>query len=235
MINLEETNVRGTVLAPNTQELYVGKSGTVTFYYTICPDNFNNTMYVIKKGHKYLSWTITKEDLDSNDNIDERLFACSGLLAFRKKSDADQFWTLIKNNDEYDVTLLDYATLLTQVSKPIVFTVENFIDLEPEEKPECKIFLSQPMSGLSLDDIKKTRDHYKKILQSQYTDCKVTIINNLQEDMPEGSHPLAYMSNDIRMMIDADLVVFVPGYSEARGCRVEEFVAKSYDKIIQYL
>ena len=100
-----------------------------------------------------------------------------------------------------------------------------------------KIFISQPMSGLELDEIKETRKEAvmfatEFLLSNNLvkdTD-KVSILDNLQEDLdPVTTHALEYLGNDIKMLKDAGLICFAKGWEKSKGCNIEFQVAKTYN------
>ncbi len=45
----------------------------------------------------------------------------------------------------------------------------------------------------------------------------------------DSSHPVDCLGYSIRGMSRANVVVFVPGWESARGCRIENAVCRSYD------
>lgn len=97
-----------------------------------------------------------------------------------------------------------------------------------------KIFISCPMSGLADEQIKRNIAKAKTICEKianaglgehQYLDSFI-------EDktlLPFGKHiAVAYLSASIELLSNSDLVVFVPGWEKARGCRIEHQIAKEY-------
>ena len=91
-----------------------------------------------------------------------------------------------------------------------------------------KVFISQPMSGLTTEEVVKARDRAIRIIKNRYPNEEIHVIENYIHDLPEGSHPLEYLGRDILIMKDADLVFFVHGHHAARGCRIEWSVANEY-------
>lgn len=101
-----------------------------------------------------------------------------------------------------------------------------------------KIFISQPMSGLTEKQIRRNRSLavnrlYRHMRQMPDTWPKEwqnpdswMVIDNFQFD--KEPHPLCYMANDIRAMSEANLIYFINGWQLARGCKVEHFIAKAY-------
>jgi hypothetical protein len=54
-------------------------------------------------------------------------------------------------------------------------------------------------------------------------------------DISESKSPLFYLSKSIELLDKADAVVFMSGWQQARGCRIEEICAKEYGKFLMYL
>lgn len=88
-----------------------------------------------------------------------------------------------------------------------------------------KIFISQPMRGKTKEEIVKERDAVVEYLKKKYPDC--SIIDSVL-DLGENRSPVYYLSKSIELLSTADLAVFMPGYSKARGCRLEYLIATAY-------
>lgn len=97
-----------------------------------------------------------------------------------------------------------------------------------------KVFISQPMRGLTEEEIMSKRNQAIEILRKRHPNKDIEVIENYKHDLPEGSHPLEYLGRDILMMKDADLVFFVHGHYGARGCRIEYRVAEEYGLNIEF-
>lgn len=90
-----------------------------------------------------------------------------------------------------------------------------------------KVFISQPMRGLSDDEIIIVRDAIWRIVQEKHgDDCE--IIESWKPHMP-SYNPVVALSLGIEKLADADVVYFAPGWDEARGCVVEHVVAELYN------
>ncbi len=96
-----------------------------------------------------------------------------------------------------------------------------------------KIMISQPMNGKSEEQIRKERAELVKELESEGHE----VINSIFEDeVPEGYDArIYYLSKSIRALAKADAVVFMQGWENARGCRIENQVALAYGKFIKIL
>lgn len=91
------------------------------------------------------------------------------------------------------------------------------------------LFVSQPMTGYSIEEIKNTREKAVKAFIKKYNIDKnnIKVIDNLQEDHPEYTHT-DYLANDIKYIGKADGILFTKGWQLARGCKVEFHVASEY-------
>lgn len=95
------------------------------------------------------------------------------------------------------------------------------------DKSKPKVFISQPMSGKSTKNILKEREYVTHLLEDM--GCYV-ITNILDTDIPElDTHPLTELSCCLYNMASADLVVFMLGHENARGCKIEFKCCDAYD------
>ena len=96
------------------------------------------------------------------------------------------------------------------------------------ENEKFRLFISQPMSGLSIEKIKEDRQRgYEYFKSIRVTDKEIEVIDNLQEDA-EDYIATDYLSTDIKLLGRAEGVLFLKGWEDARGCKVEYMVAKYY-------
>lgn len=91
-----------------------------------------------------------------------------------------------------------------------------------------KIMISQPMRGKTNEQIRKEREELVKELESQGHEVIDTVL-----DISENKSPIYYLSKSIELLDKADGVVFMKGWQEARGCRIEHQVAVDYGKFIK--
>lgn len=100
-----------------------------------------------------------------------------------------------------------------------------------------KVFISQPMGGKNADEILKEREKaiycVQEMLGVKRSDIEV-IGSYFDEFARDGqcADPLVYLGRAIVMMAQADVVCFAPGWSKARGCRIENMAAHEYGKEI---
>ena len=91
-----------------------------------------------------------------------------------------------------------------------------------------KVMISQPMRGKTEEQIRSEREKIVKELEAQGHDVVDTIL-----DLSEGKTPVHYLAKSIEMLADVDGVVFMQGWEDARGCRIEYDVATNYGKWIK--
>jgi hypothetical protein len=90
-----------------------------------------------------------------------------------------------------------------------------------------KVYVIQPMNGLSDDEIKAERAKAKAYAEI-YLGEEVELIESFFEG--EDGTSVGMLGRGISMMGDADLVVIMPyRWGQNRGCSCEEYVVESYD------
>lgn len=88
-----------------------------------------------------------------------------------------------------------------------------------------KIFISSVMNGKTEDQIIMEREEIINLL-STAEDEEVEIIDSVLK--AENKPSLWYLGESIKLMADADLVVFAPGWEKGRGCIIEHECASKY-------
>ena len=91
-----------------------------------------------------------------------------------------------------------------------------------------KIMISQPMRGKTNEQIRKEREELVRRLQEEGHEVIDTVL-----DISENKSPIYYLSKSIELLDKADGVVFMKGWQEARGCRIEHIIAYEYGKFIK--
>ena len=88
-----------------------------------------------------------------------------------------------------------------------------------------KAFISQPMQGMSDDEIVIVRDSVWRIIKEKHgEDCEI-----IESYSPDNElSPIEALARSIMFMSDADVAYFAPGWDEARGCIIEHAVAEFY-------
>lgn len=94
-----------------------------------------------------------------------------------------------------------------------------------------KVFISQPFHGVKEEDVLNLREHIVDLLEERgYFDIEV-IDNYYKDNAPRDAGRLWYLGDSIKLMDEADLIVFVTGYKQAKGCLIEYEVALRYGKL----
>lgn len=88
-----------------------------------------------------------------------------------------------------------------------------------------KIFISQPMAGRTEEEILTERNLAIEDLKNLFGD-KVEILHSYRND---PKPPLYLLGTAIQKMAYADMVCFIDGWRESRGCMIEYECAVMYD------
>lgn len=87
-----------------------------------------------------------------------------------------------------------------------------------------KVFISQPMKGLSEKKIKSNREKAIKNIKNLYGDDAEIIDSYIDSD----GTPLWCLGKSIELLSTADIAYFVKDWNTARGCRIEYMCADNY-------
>ena len=93
-----------------------------------------------------------------------------------------------------------------------------------------KLFISQPMRGLSDEEILKTREDIKIIAEKTIGE-PVELIDSFVEEYPgeiNKSVPVWYLGKSLQFLSQADVAYFGGDWRNARGCKIEHEVAINY-------
>lgn len=90
-----------------------------------------------------------------------------------------------------------------------------------------KIMISQPMKGKTEEQIRFEREELVK----QLTDEGNEVLDTIFTDFNDNASPITYLARSIEVLDKADAVVFMKGWENARGCRIEYQIAKRIRKI----
>ena len=96
-----------------------------------------------------------------------------------------------------------------------------------------KIMISQPMRGKKEEQIRKEREDVIRQLVDEGHVVEETIF--AEEAPKDCDTALYYLSKSIEAMGKVDAVVFIPGWEQARGCRIEYQVAAAYGRFIKII
>lgn len=94
-----------------------------------------------------------------------------------------------------------------------------------------KIMISQPMRGKTEKEIKDEREELVKKLENEGHE----VLDTVFDDFDCYASPIAYLAKSIEFLDKADAVVFMKGWENARGCRIEHQIAVEYGKFIKLI
>ena len=89
-----------------------------------------------------------------------------------------------------------------------------------------KIFISQPMSEKTDEQIKSERESVKELLSMQYGE--VEIIDSFFESAPHDAKPLWFLGKSLELLSGADIAYSCADWEKYRGCKME------HDACIEY-
>ena len=93
-----------------------------------------------------------------------------------------------------------------------------------------KLFISQPMKGLTDEEILKAREEIKTRAEQAIGE-QVELIDSFVEDYPKEinkSIPVWYLGKSIQFLSQADIAYFGSDWRNARGCKIEYEIASVY-------
>lgn len=93
-----------------------------------------------------------------------------------------------------------------------------------------KLFISQPMKGLTDEEILKAREKIKTRAEQAIGE-QVELIDSFVEDYPgeiNKSIPVWYLGKSIQFLSQADIAYFGGDWRNARGCKIEYEIANAY-------
>lgn len=107
-----------------------------------------------------------------------------------------------------------------------------------EQKTKRKAMISQPMAGLTEQEIEATRalatDWLKKdgfeVIDTYFTDN-----DPIFETEEQKRNPVFLLAKSIEAMSKVDSVYFCKGWEKSRGCQVEHLVAEKYGLCMYYM
>ena len=92
----------------------------------------------------------------------------------------------------------------------------------------AKVFISQPMNGLSDSDIEKNRAEVIEKLHKWYGEIEI-IDTFIKENPPDNVNSgLWYLAKSLELLSQADVAYFAKGWTTARGCKIEFKCSKEY-------
>lgn len=92
-----------------------------------------------------------------------------------------------------------------------------------------KYFISQPMAGLTDEEILARRSQIIQLIKEMRPNENVEIIDSFtKSEEIVGKGRIAMLGDSIMKMRDADVVFFAVGWDKSPGCKVEHEVCVQY-------
>ena len=91
-----------------------------------------------------------------------------------------------------------------------------------------EVFLSHPMHGLTDEEVMEIRSAAYRYLKGVYGDDIRLIDNYRHRGTPEDAGRLWHLGRSIQQMEKADAIYFCRDWEDAKGCRIEERIAREY-------
>lgn len=93
-----------------------------------------------------------------------------------------------------------------------------------------KVFISQPMAGLSDEEILKKREFNINMIKMQLPEyANVEFIDSFTKPEDIVENRVKMLGHSIMMLADADVCIFLPGWMDSPGCLTEFDVCKRYN------
>ena len=93
-----------------------------------------------------------------------------------------------------------------------------------------KVYISLPITGHDIEEVEARCIFAKAVLERKgHTPVSPLDIGHSDPDFYE-----AVIGTDITALLCCDAVVFLEGWRESKGCRLEHAAAKIYNKLITY-
>lgn len=93
-----------------------------------------------------------------------------------------------------------------------------------------KIYISLPITGRDFDEVKSEILYVSGVLEMKGYRVVTPIDFDVNPDLDKPYHEL--LGNDIKALMECDEVCLCPGWEKSKGCRLEHFAAKLWDKDI---
>lgn len=90
-----------------------------------------------------------------------------------------------------------------------------------------KLFISQPMNGKTDGEILAERSNAIQAAQDSLGE-PVEFIDSFFRGAPADAKPLWNLGESLKLLAKADIAYFAPGWSRARGCKIEHTCALEY-------
>lgn len=97
-----------------------------------------------------------------------------------------------------------------------------------------RIYLSIPISGYPIETVKKNAENYKRGLERRFKHGNCEVITPF-DVCDEKDKPYSYyMGEDVKALLECDMVYFAFGWQCSKGCMAEFEIARIYGKTLLF-
>ncbi len=89
-----------------------------------------------------------------------------------------------------------------------------------------RVMISQPMKGLTREEIERNRAEAVKRLEAEGHEIVDSIVTD--EPPADSNAALHCLGKSFQIMATCDAVLFLEGWEQARGCRMERAACEAY-------
>lgn len=93
-----------------------------------------------------------------------------------------------------------------------------------------KIYISLPITGRDFDEVESEILYVSGVLEREGYHVVTPIDFDVNPDLDKPYHEL--LGNDIKALMECDEICLCPGWEKSKGCQLEHFAAKLWDKEI---
>lgn len=93
-----------------------------------------------------------------------------------------------------------------------------------------KIYISLPITGRDFDEVESEILYVSGVLEMKGYHVVTPIDFDVNPDLDKPYHEL--LGNDIKALMECDEICLCPGWEKSKGCQLEHFAAKLWDKEI---
>ena len=95
-------------------------------------------------------------------------------------------------------------------------------------------FISQPMNGLTVEEIERDREEAIEVLEGLGCDVLETYFGDEFEKSKIKNKSLLYLAKSLAYLAKAEVAYFCKGWEYSRGCKIEHQSAVEYGIEIVY-
>ena len=91
-----------------------------------------------------------------------------------------------------------------------------------------KVYISLPISGHNLDDVRKRIQQASELLRAK----GYIPVSPLEVQTDLNAPYSELMGNDIKALLECDAIILLNGWENSLGCLLEKYAARLYHKLV---